>query len=43
MPPPRKIIFVMIDGIADVAIPTYHHKTPLQHAHTPRMDALAGK
>jgi hypothetical protein len=39
----KKIVFVMIDGLADVQIPAYHFQTPLEHAKTPWMDAMASK
>jgi hypothetical protein len=38
---PHKILFVLIDGIGDVSVPSLHNRTPLQHAHTPYMDLLA--
>lgn len=31
----------MIDGLGDVSIPDLGHKTPLEYAHTPTMDAMA--
>ncbi|KAL7746008.1 hypothetical protein RI367_008686 [Sorochytrium milnesiophthora] len=41
---PRRILFFLIDGIGDVALPPGAKcagKTPLQYAKTPTMDALA--
>lgn len=37
----KKVVFVMIDGLADVQIPAYNFQTPLEHAKTPWMDAMA--
>ena len=37
----QKVVFVMIDGLADVSIPRLGHKTPLQAASNPTMDAIA--
>ena len=34
--------YVLIDGIGDVVVPTLSGKTPLQAAHTPVLDAIAG-
>jgi hypothetical protein len=39
----KKVVFVMIDGLADVQIPAYNFQTPLEHAQTPWMDAMASK
>ncbi|OZJ05767.1 hypothetical protein BZG36_01326 [Bifiguratus adelaidae] len=36
-----KLLFFLVDGLGDVAIPELDHKTPLQYANTPHMDALA--
>lgn len=38
----RKIVFLLIDGIGDVALPQLMHMTPLQIARTPVMDTVAG-
>eukprot|EP00775_Hariotina_reticulata_P006508 gene6508-6735_t len=38
---PAKIILVLIDGVGDVTIPAFGHRTPLQVAHTPNMDCIA--
>ena len=43
MPPPRGIAFVLIDGLGDVSIPELGNRTPLEAAHTPFLDALAGQ
>jgi 2,3-bisphosphoglycerate-independent phosphoglycerate mutase len=37
-----KILFILIDGLGDHSLPELQNKTPLEHAHTPNMDALAG-
>lgn len=37
----QKVVFLMIDGLADVSIPRLGHKTPLQAAKNPMMDAIA--
>ncbi|RKP09793.1 2,3-bisphosphoglycerate-independent phosphoglycerate mutase-domain-containing protein [Thamnocephalis sphaerospora] len=37
----RKLFFLLIDGIGDVAVPALDDRTPLQAAHTPNMDRLA--
>ncbi len=39
---PHKVVLVIIDGIGDVTIPAFGDRTPLEVAHTPNMDALAG-
>lgn len=38
----NRLLFFLIDGISDVAIPELDFKTPLQVARTPWMDKLAG-
>ena len=42
MPPHCGIAFVLIDGLGDVSIPELGNRTPLEAAHTPFLDALAG-
>ncbi|ELR19878.1 2,3bisphosphoglycerate-independent phosphoglycerate mutase-like protein [Acanthamoeba castellanii str. Neff] len=37
----KRFLFVMVDGLGDVGIPALNNRTPLQHAVTPAMDALA--
>ncbi|KAM9965603.1 hypothetical protein ACTFIR_005774 [Dictyostelium discoideum] len=37
----NKMVFVMVDGIADTSIPQYERKTTLQIANTPTMDAMS--
>lgn len=37
-----KIVLVLIDGIGDVSVDDLEGLTPLQAAHTPHMDAIAG-
>lgn len=39
---PERVAFVLIDGIGDVNIACLGNKTPLQAAHTPYLDAIAG-
>lgn len=34
--------FVLIDGLGDVQLPQLSHRTPLQAAQTPALDAIAG-
>ena len=41
--PSCKVLFVLVDGVADVAIPELDHLTTLQAAHTPHMDLIAGE
>ena len=36
-----KILIMLIDGLGDLSIPKYNHKTPLQYANTPIFDQLA--
>ena len=40
--PGRRIAFVLIDGLGDVSIPELGNRTPLEAAHTPHLDAIAG-
>lgn len=37
----QTIVFVLIDGLADVSLHELEHKTPLEAARTPAMDAIA--
>jgi hypothetical protein len=39
---PDKVILVIIDGIGDITIPAFGDRTPLQVAHTPNLDCIAG-
>lgn len=39
---PDKLILVLIDGVGDVTIPAFGDRTPLQVAHTPNLDCVAG-
>ena len=39
--PPARVAFVLIDGIADVALPSLGHRTILQAARVPYLDAVA--
>jgi hypothetical protein len=38
----KKIISIVIDGVGDCSCSTFHYRTPLEEAHTPFLDALAG-
>ena len=38
-----RLAFVLIDGIGDVVVPNLGGKTPLQAAHVPVLDAIAGR
>jgi 2,3-bisphosphoglycerate-independent phosphoglycerate mutase len=40
--PPDKLVLVIIDGVGDVTIPAFGDMTPLQVAHTPNLDCIAG-
>ncbi|MGH2757397.1 MAG: phosphoglycerate mutase, partial [Actinomycetota bacterium] len=40
---PRKILYVILDGLGDEPVPGLGDKTPLQAARTPNLDALARK
>ncbi|KAI9908686.1 hypothetical protein PsorP6_003659 [Peronosclerospora sorghi] len=37
----RSVVFVLIDGLADVSLQELAQNTPLEAAHTPAMDAIA--
>jgi hypothetical protein len=37
-----KLLLLIIDGVGDVNIPGFGDRTPLQVAHTPNLDAIAG-
>jgi 2,3-bisphosphoglycerate-independent phosphoglycerate mutase len=37
----KKVVFVLIDGLADLSIPSIDFKTPLEHSNTPNMDKIA--
>ncbi len=46
-PPPaaaaaERVLFVLIDGVGDVHLPQLGHRTPLEAARTPFLDAVAG-
>ena len=38
----RQVLLVMVDGLADVSLLQLGNKTPLETAHTPYLDAIAG-
>ncbi|MCS7171962.1 MAG: alkaline phosphatase family protein [Armatimonadetes bacterium] len=38
-----KILYVILDGLGDRPIPALGDRTPLEAAHTPHLDALAGR
>jgi 2,3-bisphosphoglycerate-independent phosphoglycerate mutase len=40
--PAERVAFVLIDGIGDVSVPQLNHRTPLEAASTPHLDAIAG-
>ena len=40
--PTTGLAFVLIDGIGDVSIPELGNRTPLEAAHCPNLDAIAG-
>ncbi len=40
--PSTGLAFVLIDGIGDVSIPELGKRTPLEAAHCPNLDAIAG-
>lgn len=37
-----RIAFLLVDGLGDVNLPQLANRTPLQVAHTPVFDAIAG-
>lgn len=39
---PERLAFVLIDGVGDVALPELGNRTPLEAAHTPHLDEVAG-
>lgn len=39
----EKVLMVLIDGLGDVAIPAFGDRTPLEVAHVPFLDAIAGE
>ena len=39
--PPARILLLVVDGIGDVTVPQLRHRTPLQAAATPWLDAVA--
>jgi 2,3-diphosphopglycerate-independent phosphoglycerate mutase len=42
-PPRGRVALVIVDGLGDVSVPSFDGRTPLQVAHTPHMDAIAGE
>ena len=42
MKPSNAVLLLVIDGIGDVTIPSFADRTPLEVAHTPVLDAIAG-
>ena len=38
----RGLVLVLIDGIGDVSIPELGNRTPLEAAHCPNLDTIAG-
>ena len=41
-PVAEKVVLVIIDGIGDLTIPAFGDRTPLEVAHVPTLDAIAG-
>jgi hypothetical protein len=41
-PPRQGLLLIIIDGVGDVSVPAFGDRTPLQVAHTPNLDAIAG-
>lgn len=39
---PERVLFLLVDGVGDLTIPDLGDRTPLEVAHTPNLDALAG-
>ncbi|CAM6097656.1 unnamed protein product [Calypogeia fissa] len=39
--PEKRVVLVLVDGLADVSIPSLGFRTPVQAASTPNMDAIA--
>ncbi|KAL9271323.1 2,3-bisphosphoglycerate-independent phosphoglycerate mutase-like protein [Drosera capensis] len=39
--PRRRVAFILIDGLGDVSLPRFGHKTPLQVAQVPNLDSIA--
>lgn len=39
----RKIVFVLIDGIGDVSIPSIGCETPVERGQTPVLDSISSK
>eukprot|EP00798_Chlamydomonas_sp_ICE-L_P006637 gene6637-3294_t len=37
----ESVLLLVIDGVGDVAIPSFQDRTPLEVAHTPTLDAIA--
>ena len=37
----RQLLWVLIDGLGDTSIPSLGHRSPLEAAATPTLDALA--
>lgn len=41
-PTPKRLAFVLIDGVGDVTLSELGNRTPLEAAHTPHLDEVAG-
>eukprot|EP01080_Neovahlkampfia_damariscottae_P003732 gene3732-6620_t len=37
----KKVVFVLIDGLADLSVPNLNNETPLKYSKTPNMDKIA--
>jgi hypothetical protein len=38
-----RVVFLLVDGIGDVSVPELGDRTPLEVAHIPHLDAVAGE
>jgi 2,3-bisphosphoglycerate-independent phosphoglycerate mutase len=41
--PAERVVLVIVDGVGDVSIPAWGDRTPLEVAHVPYLDAIAGE
>lgn len=39
---PARVVLLIVDGIGDVSVPEFGDRTPLEVAHVPHLDAIAG-
>ena len=40
---PSKVLMVIVDGMGDLTIPSFGERTPLEVAHVPYLNAVAGE